>query len=475
MRLHGWKRRGTAAFAAGIGLVMLAPAGAGAQLFFSTGEEAYDVPAGAGSLGVIATGAPGGAGDSGAAGGFGSTVQTTLPVTAGEVIYVDVGAVGPNATGATGGAAPPSAYAGGGANGGSVSSPATNGGGGAGGGASFLRTCSLKTFLCFPSPPLVVAGGGGGGGGGSGAGSGGAGDGAGGAGHTGGSAGPGLQTAGGSPGPGGTKGDLIVGGAGAGGSALSSSFYDGGGGGGLFGGGGGGASTSPAGVEGGGGGGGGGSSAVSSAATGTTITTDGTGIPQIMLTAMPMAPSCAGNALNTLPGGSIVSVVLPCTTPMGAPITYSIAGAPGHGTLGQVGQTTGTVSYTPAPGFTGADSFTFRATNSGGASSIATATITVPPAASTGQTPPGHTPPGRNCLVPKLKGSSLAAATRQLAAAGCALGKVTKPGMNKHRRPPKNLVVVSQGTKPGTKLRSGSRVAVTLGVAVKRRTRTGHG
>jgi hypothetical protein len=189
-----------------------------------------------------------------------------------------------------------------------------------------------------------------------------------------------------------------------------------------------------------------------------------------MLTPIPMAPSCAGNELNTLPGGSTVTVVLPCTTPMGLKITYSIAGAPGHGALGQVSQTTGTVSYTPAAGFTGTDSFTFTATNSGGTSSPATATITVPPKATTGQTPPGQTPPGqtppgRRCLVPKLKGSSLSAATRQLTAAHCALGRVTKPKTPKHRRPPKNLVVVGQGAAPGKQLGSGSKVAVTLGAA----------
>jgi Glycine rich protein/Bacterial Ig domain len=461
MRLHAWNRRRTIAFLAGIGLALLAPAGASAQLFFYTGGvQTYDVPVGAGSLAVTAIGAPGGAGDSGASGGHGAMVRTTLPVTSDEVIYVYVGAVGPAAMGAAGGAASGSAYAGGGASGGSVSG-GTIDAGGAGGGGSALRSCSpITTFLCFLSPaPLVMAGGGGGGGGGSNAGNGGAADGAGGLGTAMGSpAGPGLQNAGGAPGQNGTKGDLFVGGTGAPGNGTAG-FNDGGGGGGgggLFGGGGGGSSSSFPGNDG-GGGGGGGSSMVSSSATGTTISTDATGVPQIMLTPIPIAPNCAGNALNTLPGGSSVSVVLPCTTPMGLTITYAISGAPRHGSLGQIDQTAGTVKYTPAPGFTGTDSFTFTATNRGGTSGTATATITIPSGAQTS-----------HCVVPKLKGNSLSVATRRLVGAGCALGKVTKPKTRKHRRPPKNLVVVAQGSAPGTQLAARSKVAVTLGVASKR-------
>lgn len=60
-------------------------------------------------------------------------------------------------------------------------------------------------------------------------------------------------------------------------------------------------------------------------------------------------------------------------------------------------------------------------------------------------------------LVPKLKGSSLAAAKRQLAAHGCALGKVTKK--HKHRRHP---VVVGQGTPAGAQRGLGAKISVTL-------------
>jgi hypothetical protein len=456
MRLHGWTRRGISVLAVGLGLALLGPAGAGATVFsFGGSEQQYDVPVGAKSIVVVATGAPGGSGDSGAVGGFGSSVRTTLPVTPGELLYVDVGVAGPGGAGATGGSPSGGAFGGGGADGGSVSSGSAAGGG-AGGGASAIRTCSLNTFLCFLTPPLVTAAGGGGGGGGTNAGAGGAGDRAGAAanvtnGATAGS--PGSATKGGKAGGGGTDGDFLVGGAGAPGSSSGGGFFynggGGGGGGGLFGGGGGGATSAVSGTLG-GGGGGGGASAVSSGATGTTVATDATGVPQVVITPIPMAPSCAGNALYTLPGGSKLTVELHCTTPMGLPIVYSIAGGPVHGGLGVVSQPAGTVAYTPKPGYSGNDSFTFAAANSGGKSSPATVTITVPPAPAS----------GKHCLVPKLKGSSLSGAKRKLAAAGCALGKVTRRKTHKHRRP---LVVVRQGTPAGSQRGSGTKVSVTLG------------
>jgi hypothetical protein len=449
MRLHGRTRRGIAACATGLGLALLAPAGAGATVFsFGGSEQQYDVPVGARAVAVLATGAPGGSGDSGAVGGHGSTVRTTLPVRAGEILYVNVGLVGPDASGATGGSSSAGAFGGGGADGGSVSS-ATADAGGAGGGASAIRTCSLNTFLCFLSAPaLVIAGGGGGGGGGSGAGAGGAGGGVGSAGTGGATAGnPGSATKGGKGGSGGIDGTLLAGGTGASGSTSGGIFFDGGGGGGgggLWGGGGGGASGFVSGDEG-GGGGGGGSSGVSSGATGTTIAADATGVPLIVITPIPMAPSCANNAFNTLPGGSTVVVPLQCTTPMGVPISYVLASGPRHGRLRPIGQEGGSATYTPNAGFSGTDSFTFTASNSGGKSSAATVTITVPPRAA-------------HCTVPKLKGGSLSGAKRKLAAAGCALGKVTKK--HKHRRHP---VVVGQGTPAGATRRLGAKVSVTLG------------
>jgi hypothetical protein len=75
-----------------------------------------------------------------------------------------------------------------------------------------------------------------------------------------------------------------------------------------------------------------------------------------------------------------------------------------------------------------------------------------------GSKPP---PAAASCLVPKLKGKTLAQARTLLRKAHCKLGKVTKPKLKKHHKQPP-LVVSS--TKPGarTKLANGAKVAVTL-------------
>jgi hypothetical protein len=199
----------------------------------------------------------------------------------------------------------------------------------------------------------------------------------------------------------------------------------------------------------------------------TSIGTDSTGIAQVTIAPVPAAPSCVGYGVNTLPGGSTISVALTCTMPMGLPVTYSIAEPPAHGTLGAVSEATGIVDYTPGRGFSGTDIFTFNAQNSGGASAAATVTITVPPA------PPAPAHSAR-CVVPKVKGKSLAAARRLLFAAHCALGRVTRPRPRKHKHAPKNLVVIAQGTAPGTQLAAGSKVPLTLGTATRSKRQHGH-
>ena len=68
---------------------------------------------------------------------------------------------------------------------------------------------------------------------------------------------------------------------------------------------------------------------------------------------------------------------------------------PDHGSLGQIDQNTGNVTYTPAAGFSGNDSFTFKVIDSHQAeSNVGTVSITVSPPVSTTQAPielPPHT------------------------------------------------------------------------------------
>ena len=66
---------------------------------------------------------------------------------------------------------------------------------------------------------------------------------------------------------------------------------------------------------------------------------------------------------------------------------------PNHGSLGQIDQNTGNVTYTPAAGFSGNDSFTFKVIDSHQAeSNVGTVSITVTPSVSTTQAPMSTTP-----------------------------------------------------------------------------------
>ena len=115
-----------------------AGSGLATETFMTVGESTFVVPAGDSSISVTATGAQGAAGFE-SCGGFGAAVTATLPVTAGETLYVEVGGVGSNGGG---------------------------GGGGeyGGGGASDLRALPEADGLVPTDSRLLVAGGGGGGG-----------------------------------------------------------------------------------------------------------------------------------------------------------------------------------------------------------------------------------------------------------------------------------------------------------------------
>jgi uncharacterized repeat protein (TIGR01451 family) len=240
---------------------------------YTSGDNAFTVPAGVSSVHVVAVGGMGAAAPGAVAafgnGGFGARVEGDLAVSPGSTLSAVVGG---NGSGGTGGA---------------------NGGGNGcagGGGASDVRTSDAD----LTSRVLVAAGGGGAGCGGTGSPPQSGGD--AGAPGTGGAEGgsPGTQTAGGAggagvagcdPGAPGGDGSLLAGGVGAVNSAPSCPLAGGGGGGGgggLYGGGGGGAfgSGGGGGGSGPGGGGGGGSSLVPPGGSGAV---DSTGTPGIVI------------------------------------------------------------------------------------------------------------------------------------------------------------------------------------------------
>ena len=89
-------------------------------------------------------------------------------------------------------------------------------------------------------------------------------------------------------------------------------------------------------------------------------------------------PACQAASVTT-PFGQPVTVPLRCSDADGDAVTRSIVSGPAHGSLSAINNAAGTVTYTPAAGFTGTDSFTFAATDGLNGSPPATAAITVGP------------------------------------------------------------------------------------------------
>jgi DNA-binding beta-propeller fold protein YncE len=89
-----------------------------------------------------------------------------------------------------------------------------------------------------------------------------------------------------------------------------------------------------------------------------------------------LAPNCLGVRATTA-ANTTHSVVLACSDPNGDKITLAIVRPPLHGRLGPLGKATGSVLYTPAAGYTGADSFAYAASDGIDVSATGTATVAV--------------------------------------------------------------------------------------------------
>ena len=87
-------------------------------------------------------------------------------------------------------------------------------------------------------------------------------------------------------------------------------------------------------------------------------------------------PTCSPTAATVDHGGT-VTIDLPCRDAHGEPITRSIVSGPSGGTLGEVDQAGGKVTYTARTGFSGRDTFTFRAADAVEPGAAQTATIDV--------------------------------------------------------------------------------------------------
>jgi len=87
-------------------------------------------------------------------------------------------------------------------------------------------------------------------------------------------------------------------------------------------------------------------------------------------------PPVADALALTTPQDSAVAFTVTGSDPDGEPVTFALVAGPGNGTL------TGSlpaVIYTPAPGFSGTDSFTFQVSDGFASSAVATVSITVTP------------------------------------------------------------------------------------------------
>ena len=95
-----------------------------------------------------------------------------------------------------------------------------------------------------------------------------------------------------------------------------------------------------------------------------------------------VAPNCLAVRAKTV-ANKARSVVLACSDPNGDPVTLTILRNPKHGRVGGLSKATGSILYTPAPGYAGSDSFTYTATDGLDTSALGTAVIavTLPPKA----------------------------------------------------------------------------------------------
>ena len=61
-----------------------------------------------------------------------------------------------------------------------------------------------------------------------------------------------------------------------------------------------------------------------------------------------------------------MTVQLNCADPAGVPVNYTLDAAPAHGMLSGFDASSGTVTYTPASGYSGPDSFSYHASSNNG-------------------------------------------------------------------------------------------------------------
>ncbi|OGC11767.1 hypothetical protein A3K48_04665 [candidate division WOR-1 bacterium RIFOXYA12_FULL_52_29] len=103
----------------------------------------------------------------------------------------------------------------------------------------------------------------------------------------------------------------------------------------------------------------------------------------------------ANDVATSTPTNTAVIVNFSASDPDGNPLTYSLVSSPTHGSLGAISGNQ--VTYTPTAGYTGSDSFTYRANDGTAYSNVATVNITVGSA-----TPPIPPTPGTSPVITNI-------------------------------------------------------------------------
>lgn len=136
-------------------------------------------------------------------------------------------------------------------------------------------------------------------------------------------------------------------------------------------------------------------------------------------TTVTVPPPVAANGSVTTNAGTAVNGTLAATGT--GPLTFAIIAQPGHGTVSITNAGTGAFTYTPASGYSGSDSFTFTASNSGGASNTATESVTV-------NAPPPAPPVATNGSVTTNAGTAVNGTLAATGTGPLTFAIVTQPG-----------------------------------------------
>lgn len=104
----------------------------------------------------------------------------------------------------------------------------------------------------------------------------------------------------------------------------------------------------------------------------------------VTLTVAAGKPPTASDGALTVTENKAGSGILQATDPDGDPLTFSIVSQPSHGTVAIDNDATGAYTYTPTQGYSGSDSFSFKANDGNADSNTAKVSITVKKAPSGG-------------------------------------------------------------------------------------------